>query len=217
MITVVITSYNRPDLLKRTIDSFNRANIFPIKEVIIIDDSANREMYKFLRDNYSHYSLILNEANIGAYESIDKVYAMVKTPWVMHLEDDWEFYKGGFIEPSIKILESNPQIMQVNLSNEQNMPIEPEVLRAGDVEYRLEGTDKDGYWHGYTNNPNVRSMEGYEKTKPWTQWSTKEDFLALREMKVGKEYFRLGYRAAILNEYFCRHIGIGRCTWHPNA
>lgn len=220
MITVVITSFNRPDLLRRTIESFEKFNSDPIAEVIIIEDSANISMRNHLRLHYSNYHLIINDENLGAYASIDKAYAQVMTPYVVHIEDDWEFYKGGFIKPALDVLRSNSAIMQVNLSNEQNMPIEPEVFKAGETEYRLEGTDKDGYWHGFTCNPSVRNMEGYKKTKPWDQYAHKSDegyFLALHEMKVGKRYFELGYRAAVLNEYFCKHIGIGRCTWHPNA
>lgn len=214
MISVVITSFNRPDLLERTVNSFLTFNDYPIQQFIIIEDSGDIEMIEYLKKYYSQFTLILNYENEGAYESIDKAYSIVNTPYVVHIEDDWEFYKGGFTEPSIKIMESNPSIMQVNLSNEQNMPIEPEIFTVDGISYRLEGTDKDGFWHGFTCNPSVRSMAGYHKTKPWTQWSTKEDFLALREMKVGKRYFELGYRAALLPEYFCKHIGIGRCTWH---
>lgn len=219
MISVVITSYNRPDLLCRTIESFEKFNSYPVSEIIIIEDSANISMINHLKAHYSNYHLIINEENIGAYASIDRAYSQVKTPYIAHIEDDWEFFKGGFIKPSLEILKNDPTIMQVNLSNEQNMPIEPEVFKVGDTEYRIEGTDKDGYWHGFTCNPSIRSMAGYERTKPWNKYANKSEdgyFLALHELKIGKRYFELGYKAAVLNEYFCKHIGIGRCTWHPN-
>ena len=216
-VTLVITSFNRPDLLRKTIDSLYQHNCYKINEVIIVDDSGDKTMHKWLERHYSDCFLILNENNIGAYESIDKAYSFVRTHYVLHVEDDWLFTKSGFLWHSLEILESNHEIMQVNLSNDENIPIEPEVFKVGDTEYRIMGTDKDGFWHGFTCRPSVRSMAGYEKTKPWTQWSTKEDFLALREMKVGKEYFRLGYKAAVLNDYFCSHIGLGRRTWHPNT
>lgn len=40
-VTLVITSCNRFDLLKKTIESFSRNNTYPIREVIIIEDSGN--------------------------------------------------------------------------------------------------------------------------------------------------------------------------------
>ena len=217
MVTVVITSFNRFDLLERAIKSFNRFNSYPIREIIIIEDSADKEMHEKLTSNYSKTCrLILNEENIGAYASIDNAYSVVTTPWVLHFEDDWEFVRGGFVKQAVEILEHDKMIMQVNLEHDPSVPPLPEVYSINDVKYQILGEDINGYWHGFTCHPSVRSMAGYEKTKPWTQWSTEEDFLALREMKVGKEYFRLGYKAAILEKSYCYHTGIGRCTWNKN-
>jgi glycosyltransferase involved in cell wall biosynthesis len=212
-ISVVITSYNRLDLLQKTVSLLEKYLDYPISKFIIIEDSANREMYYKLTRMYPKYILILNDENIGAYESIDKAYSLVETPYVLHVEDDWLFYKGGFIKQAIAILESNPKIMQVNLSNEQRMPIEPQIFYAGDIDYRLVGKSECGWWDGFTCNPSVRSMAGYEKTKPWTQWIDKNKDLSIQECMVGMRYTELGYKAAILNNYYCTHIGIGRGTW----
>jgi hypothetical protein len=40
LVTIVLTSCNRPDLLKKTLESFIKHNTYPIKEAIIIDDSG---------------------------------------------------------------------------------------------------------------------------------------------------------------------------------
>jgi hypothetical protein len=39
-VSVVVTSCNRPDLLEKTLDSFNDFNTHPIKKFIVIDDSG---------------------------------------------------------------------------------------------------------------------------------------------------------------------------------
>ena len=39
-VSVVVTSCNRPDLLEKTLDSFNDFNTYPIKKFIVIDDSG---------------------------------------------------------------------------------------------------------------------------------------------------------------------------------
>jgi len=170
-------------------------------------------MNDFLTRHYSDYHLILHDQNKGAYESIDEAYSHVKTKYVVHIEDDWLFYKRGFAEQALAVLESNPMIMQVNLSNEENMPIEPEVFKIGDVEYRLVGTDVNGWWHGFTCRPSVRSMVAYDQTKPWTQWAIGKD-LSVKECMVGRRYYELGFKVAVLNEYYCLHTGLNRCTWH---
>jgi len=217
MVTVVITSFNRFDLLDRMIKSLNTVNDYPLKEIIIIEDSADKEMHRKLTENFSETcKLILNEKNIGAYASIDLAYSFVTTPYILHIEDDWEFTHGGFIQKAIEVLRHDDMIMQVSLEHNPVMSTLPEVYNANGVEYQIVGTDINGWWHGFTCHPSLRSMAGYGKTKPWVQWSTNEDDLAHRELKVGFEYFRLGYKAAILKESYCIHTGLGRCTWHPN-
>lgn len=216
MVTVVITSYSRLDLLKRTVDSFNKMNTYPVAGIILIEDSGIPEVHAELTRRYPHFHLILNEKNIGAYESIDKAYSLVTTPYVFHTEDDWEYTRPSFIEPSLEILESDKMLMQTWLSNTEGCSIYPEILKAGSTEYRIAGPDKDNFWHGFTCHPGLRSMEGYRRTAPWTQWINKADPLSVQECTVGEAYYRLGYKAAVLNDIYCKHIGIGRCTWHEN-
>ena len=216
MVTAVITSFNRRDLLYRNIRSLLQLCTGEIQELIIIEDSGDSSMKKWMLDTYSNYTLIINEKNIGAYESIELAYSQVKTPYVLHIEDDWEFIRGGFIEPAIKVLESDKTIMQVNLEHNPLMSSLPEILNTDGVKYQIVGTDDNGWWHGFTCHPSVRSMAAYEVTKPWTQYSSPTEELFQRELKVGLEYFRLGYKAAILSESYCIHTGLGRCTWHPN-
>ena len=219
-VTVVCTSFNRIDLLIRTIDSFIRFNTYPIEEFILIEDSGNKKMHDLVKmiveTRQMNFNLILNDKNIGAYESIDLAYSKVKTDFVFHLEDDFEFYKSGFIEPALEVLEDSKIIMQVNFSNEFGQPIEPGIYKTinNPTDFRIVGTDVNGWWHGFTCNPNLRSMAAYNKVKPYTQWSTKKDCLSLQECKIGMRYFELGYKVAVLNDYYCKHIGINRCTWH---
>ena len=77
-VSVVLTSCNRMDLLRRTIESFNAMNTYPIEEFIIVEDSANKEMHKILCDLYPDYTLLLNGVNMGLIDSIDRAYSLVK-------------------------------------------------------------------------------------------------------------------------------------------
>ena len=97
-VTVVLTSCGRLDLLTKTIESFNKFNTYPITKFIFIDDSgdikfkkkANKILTSLLK-KYD-YSLIFNENRQGQIKSVDYAYSMVETPYIFHLEDDWEFY-----------------------------------------------------------------------------------------------------------------------------
>src|ERR1035437_182330 len=140
MITLVIISCGRFHLLKRTIDSFNKFNTLPVREVIIIEDSGNMSVSKQIQEAWPEYHLITNLKNIGEIASIDEAYSQVKTKWIFHVEDDWEFYRTGFMEQSLAILESNPKILQVWLREHYDTnthPIDPEIYKVGDIMYQL--------------------------------------------------------------------------------
>jgi len=214
LVSVVITSCNRLNLLKHTIETFNAMNTYPIKEFIIIEDSANKETHKELCALYPDYTLILNGKNRGLIDNVDRAYAVVTTPFVFHMEDDWEFLKPGFIEPSIDVITNNHMVMQVWISNIHNQPLDPDSSSSGGTTYRYAALDGMNHiWHGFTFNPGIRSVRAYQSLAPYSQWSPETDFLALRECKIGEEYFRRGYRAAVLMDSYCKHTGELESTW----
>lgn len=215
-VSVVITSFNRLDLLKRTVTSFNKFNTYPIEKFIIIEDSCNKAMHEEMKRIYPNYTLIFNEQNLGLVDSIDKAYSQVETDYVFHTEDDYEFYERGFIERSLAVMENDPLIMQVwirKLTDIGILTYEPKSFNIGKARYHLIGKSKDNNWYGFCFQCGLRRMDAYDKVKPFTQWSLPSDFTALRECKIGKAYWNLGYRAAILDEGYCRHLGYSRSTY----
>ena len=49
-VTLFITSCGRPTLLRRTLESFVKYNRYPIKEVILCEDSGIKGVVDFARD-----------------------------------------------------------------------------------------------------------------------------------------------------------------------
>lgn len=206
MITVVLTSCGRVELLKRTIDSFNKFNTYPITDFIIVDDSGNSKVHQEIKKYYSDYNLILELKNRGQIICIDDAYSKVKTLYIFHCEDDWEFTKSGFIEPSLKILEQEKTIMQIWILWGNKHPVEPEVFKAGDIQYRLLGHDINNWWHGFTFNPGLRRLSDWQKIGPYMKIGIYDES-RLKECEIGQEFYKQGYRAAILNDEYCHHIG----------
>ena len=113
-VTVVLTSCGRFDLLETTIESFIRFNQHPIKHFIIIEDSGDDAVYGCVPELYRQYfTFLINKSKLGQIKSIDKAYSLVDTPYIFHCEDDWVFYRYGFIEDSKLLLEANKDILQV--------------------------------------------------------------------------------------------------------
>lgn len=208
MVSVVLTSCGRVDLLKRTIESFMAFNTYPITEYILVDDSADKAVHDEIRTLCPDWTLILGKEHLGQSACIDTAYDRVKTKYIFHIEDDWEFFKEGFIEPSMKILEYDANILQVWILWGNKHTIEPRVFKVDDVEYRLLGSM--GSWHGFTWNPGLRRKSDWLRIAPFASFVPKNGHWLQTEGRVGQRYFELGYRMAILNDEYCRHIGVGR-------
>jgi glycosyltransferase involved in cell wall biosynthesis len=221
MITVVITSFNRFDLLKRTIESFNRVNTVLVKEIIIIDDSGNYEMYRRIKKKYSQYHLILNEHTIGLVESIDKAYAEVTTPYIFHTEDDFDYIKSGFIEKSIALMESNQTIFRVGIRGQTHIDsLDPQVYEDGGVQYKLAKfyswdieAHGNQFWHGFGFQCGMIRKSSYDLVKPYTQYSTPKEFITIRECRIGLAYYALKLSAVSLTEDYAIHTGGRRSTY----
>lgn len=215
LVSVVLTSCGRLELLKRTVDSFNKYNTFPIHEFIIVDDSGNKAIQREIRRLFPKYTHVFNPKNLGLIESIDRGYSQVKTHFVMHLEEDWEFYQSGFIEKSLQILLEQPKIMMVwvrALNDTNGHPIEPKIYYAGSVPFRLTATNVNKDWHGWSFNPGLRRMSDYYMVAPYSKIA-KGCPAGVGECLVGQEYYKLGFRSAILMDGYCFHIGGGEKTY----
>jgi len=212
-VTLYISTCNRPDLLKRTMESFIKYNTYPIKRCIITEDSGKTGIDDFVHGMCPFpVDIIYNEANIGLMASIEKGYALIDTKYIFHCEEDWEFYKPGFIEDSMKVIEKDKKALLVILRahNDTNrIPIEKDL---GGYHY-LDNTNYP--WYGYSTNPGLRRLVDYTKVAPWHEttakpWYDKQP--RMYEPDVCILYHKHGYRAAILGdkEGYVRHIGWDR-------
>lgn len=228
-VSVVCTSFNRFDLLQRCIETFLSTNRYPIEEFIIIEDSGKVEMKSriesFLNslptDIVGQWHLIYNEKNEGLVESVDIAYSRVKSKYIFHTEDDYTFFRSGFIERSIAVMNHDPKIMQVwirRVTDTVGQPIMPELLKAPPVwnldrpvEYYLMGEHQE--WYGFCFQCGLRHKERiWDSVQPYGSLSPKTDFLSQRECKIGIALWKKGYKAAILPEGYARHMGKFRST-----
>lgn len=210
-ITLIITSCDRPDLLKITFDSIISTNTHPIKKYIIIEDSGKLGINDFIKNDYPYLpiEIVYNNNRLGQLNSIDKVYSMVNTEYIFHCEEDWEFYKSGYIEYSLRILESDPKILSCWLreDNDTNgMPIDNDYKVFDSIQYRLMSKGFRSVWHGFTLNPTLIRVSDYNLVKPYSQY--------LEEHFISIKYNDLGYRVAKCDGGFVRHIGWGRHVYN---
>ena len=203
-VSVVLTACNRPDLLEKTLDSFHKFNTYPIKKFIVIDDSGVVGCNNNLIKKYPFIKFIDNPKNIGQVRSIDKAYAMITTPYVFHMEEDWEFYKEGFIEACLEVIDLDEKIICVWTRDQSDIlhPLLSDVYltESGNKIQRV-SWGFDGHWHGFTFNPSLKKMIDY----PTDGYTT-----IGRELELSKYYYSLGYFAMAFKEGYCKHAGWGR-------
>jgi hypothetical protein len=229
-VTVVLTSCGRQDLLERTLDSFFLHNTYPVRAFIIIEDGV-RSINDHLQSKYQKYAVTWLDTGerAGQVAAIDIAYARVKTDFIFHCEDDWEFLRPRFIERSLVILNSRPDILMVSLRDKDDQngyPVYDPVYFAEWVPYRLmyESYDagKSGTWHGFAWNPGLRRRRDYEllgsfgsldplHTKP--AWQV--------EREAGVFYRKHGFATALLAEDcgpgYVRHLGDDRHVDEANV
>lgn len=228
-ITGVLTSCGRLDLLEKTLDSFILYNSYVnIKEFIIIEDSGDpkiaEQLHSLNTERYNGiFKIVINEHRLGQSASIDKAYAMVDTDYVFHCENDWQFYRKGFIEDSLGVLETQPKVLQCWIrpkSDGHLNKIENKVfLLPGGYKVRrvLPHTfsygDKDGDGNairvqvegyiGFSWNPGLKRMSDYKLIGSYNKFK--------HEHSVDRFYRENGYMVVSLSENdhdgYVKHIG----------
>lgn len=219
-IALVVTSCGRMSLLHRTLETFTRFNTRPIDEAVVIEDGGlNHDiptLARLLNLDAERIQLIKNETNIGQIRSIDRAYRSVRSDYIFHCEDDWEFYKPGFMEESLQILQHDPRIFCVWIrahKDTNGQPIARESRSTPDgTRYHLMTTGYRGVWHGFTLNPGLRRTSDCLVTGPYSELPLAHHLQGrtkITESDLSIHYHRLGYTAAIsaCAEGFVRHIG----------
>jgi glycosyltransferase involved in cell wall biosynthesis len=94
LISVIITTYNREDLLERAIRSVI-AQTYPAVELIIVDDCSNEKTAQLIERirseceaRFVHFTYERNEKNSGSNFSRNRGYALSHGVFVTGLDDD---------------------------------------------------------------------------------------------------------------------------------
>jgi hypothetical protein len=208
-VTIVLTSCNRPKLLDKTLESFVKYNTYPIYQTLLIDDSGVLHCNTDICKKYPQLNIteIYNIKNMGQIASIDKVYAMVKTKWIFHCEEDWHFLEYSFIEKSMKILKEDKtdKIFTVWLRphNDTNgHPVIKDSLGRGFYEMsRIYETVGGCIWRGITLNPGLRKTSMCMKFHPYMKHCRiLLDYTKINEYSLNDIYGLAGYYSVILDK-----------------
>lgn len=211
-VTLFITSCGRPELLKRTLESFVKFNTYPIKEAILCEDSGISNIVDFVTYILPFPVIFCyNTERIGQMKTIEIYTQLIKTPYVFHLEDDYEFFDSGFIELSFEIMDSDPKISQVLLEDEQHDYFKLDI--GNPLCYKVLTSDPlltyvnngDGALNLFSWRPSLKRIEIQRLRMPYELWDD--------EYTIQLQINKMGYYAVITKNVkngakgFCKHIG----------
>src|ERR1700676_1449010 len=208
-----VTSCNRHDLLRVTIDSFMNAGCGGINpRCTIICEDSDTPMPEWLKDHkyasrLGKITWLQNESRRGQVYTVDRLVAAIPKDIerVLWLEDDWQCDRGGFANEALEILDKYPKISQVILHNDWGQPLIDQPLFEG---FKVAMPYWHKHWGGWSFNPTFTRVETIKQFGTYASQAAFVNGLKHEEV-FSKKFLDAGYRRAALPHYF-HHIGGGR-------
>ena len=89
-ISVIITTYNRPNLFKRALKAVKKQS-YLLNEIIVVEDASNSGINEWIEDNFPEITYIKNKKNLGLAGSRNVGIRESKSDWIAFLDDDDEW------------------------------------------------------------------------------------------------------------------------------
>ncbi len=207
-VTVVLTSCGRWDLLQPTLASF--LDHHEPRRLIVMEDSADAGFARRITDAFPEIEVMLNDPRLGQHGSIDRGYAAVDTPFILHLEDDWHFSGPALAGPAMRLLGERADIAAVCFRHLAGLKLSHR-LRA--KRFRWEGGDYADMgsahrdWYGYTFNPTLVRKALWEEHGPFALYPNERALSAAMKQR--------GYAVAFQLPGVAHHTGSGRSVFDP--
>lgn len=208
-VTTVLTSCGRWDFLTVSLDTF-LAHHTPGR-FILVEDSADREFAERIRDRYPQIEVVLNDPRLGQHKAIDRVYAMIDTPYILHLEDDWHFLGEMDIDHGIRVLESDPSSITAvcfarftGLKKRQRI-FGKKVTHDGRPYMHMGNSHRE--WHGFSFYPSVLRKDLWAEHGPYAKYQN--------ERAISKHMKAMGKEMVYQLPGVGVHVGSGKSVYDP--
>jgi len=227
LVTFTITSCKRLDLFKRTMNSFLNccSDIEKIDKWLCVDDNSSPEDRKKMEILYPFFTFYWKTPEEkGHPRSMNIIRDRVMTPYVFHMEDDWQFFhKKKYITECMEVLQ-HPKIGQCLINKNYSetpgdvgilggvMNRTPTGLRYFIHEYCPTNDSKKEFVKKYGNGPNCCYWPHFSfrpslvKTSILKELGPYNEQISHFEMDYSYKYNRK-YISAFLDSIYSIHIG----------
>lgn len=225
IITFSITTCKRYDLFEKTMNSFLYFCLDKhlIGRWICVDDGSSESDRQKMRQRYPFFEWVWkDEKDKGHAKSMNIILDMVKTPYLFHMEDDWEFYiRKNYISECLSVLQENERYGQCLVNKNyaelfnQNIVggiqrqtqrglfyLEHDFIESGETFQKKYGIGSNcAYWPHYSLRPGLNRVEALKKC------GTYNPNVGHFEMDFAYRYVDQGWKTVFLDHISCKHIG----------
>lgn len=178
--SILITTKNRLEELKITLQKINHLIERDDVECIICNDGSKDETSKCIRENYPQIYIIENAISKGLIASRNELLALTKAKYAISLDDDAHF------------LSDNPlEIIENHFKNNQNCGVIAFRIFWGNKEpFTLISNENRLIVKGFVGCGHVWNMKAWREIPDYPDWFvfySEEDFAAFQLFKKGWE------------------------------
>lgn len=207
-LSTVLTSCGRFDLLEETIATF--LDHFDVEKIVVAEDSGNAAEAAIFADAFPSVEMRVNAPKLGQLRSIDALYQTLTTPYVLHLEDDWNFSSSIDPEHVISLLEARADISVVCVAHREYAPRLAKGAHKehhNGIDYLVWELDAHAKWFSYSFNPSIARLAFWRDFGPFARFVTEEDLSQFCKAR--------GMRIAMVMPGIADHIGDDRHAPDP--
>lgn len=107
-LSIIITSYKNPELLRVCIDSIRRNYTGQDFEIVVADSDTQEKTELMMREDYPEISFFPFKKNVGFQALVKKAYKMIQGEYVLILNGDI-IVKEGSIEKLLDYIKNHPK------------------------------------------------------------------------------------------------------------
>jgi len=220
-ITWTCTTSKRLDLFKKMMLSFYYTCLDKnlISDFICIDDGSSYKDFRTMQKLFPRVNFIENEKG-GQLESIKILMQNVKTDYIFHTEDDWNYLiQDHYIKKCLDIMKIDKRIKQVTLRFWECM-----YVKQGNIDYRMHVFSPLDYhkdWDiikvndctfpGLSLNPGLINFKVLKECFRNVKQDDNQD--RTWDRVISKRFWNKGYKRANLNDEYIEHSGAGKSLY----
>jgi hypothetical protein len=159
LVSVLFVTYQRINLLERTLNSFRQNTDYPNLELVVTDDGSPAAIQEQIR-GLAFDKFVLNAKNRGLGANANAGLAACSGKYILFLQDDWECQgPSRYLRDAVAVMEANPHLAIVKFYGIPHSPGDS-LLRGSTApcyQIRAQEPPGPGGYCIYSDTPHLKS------------------------------------------------------------